>query len=398
MLTPLLIPYALQRDGLPLYATDSSLAEKTTRSAMRVAARMAKNSKQPALFRCLACDGDVYPRLSRNLRPHWAHIGKTDCPLDREQRLTAEQLDAILYAGRQEGAAHAALVERIRQMAKADPEVIADSVKVNSYLKPAEGEPRGRFPDISFNTRKGSMVIEVQLSPISLHRLAERTLFYAKQDIKLIWVTNRLEKKAIANTWMHDLWAAQGQVIYSVDAPEDTETAPTKFLLRRHILSEGEEQEVGLSDLLPTPWYEDFKQRWAALAGINWADAVDLMPELEERLKLDLNLLDRWEMCHVLNVLIAIEAWKPIGGQVDNPISIVYSFLASRDGRQAADLIERAIEKYRPELFDRPKTREMLKRARDKAGEAGLSQWHRKSPIGRVRDALFPGWSLPSPT
>lgn len=390
----LLIPYAVHRDGLPLFATDARMSDVVHRSAFRVEAFEAFHRQAAPVFRCPACPGHLYPKLSPKHRAYWAHIAADDCPLAEGRRLSERQLDALLYQGRQEGAAHEALVAAIASMAKADSSVDQGSVTIGRYLPSGVPGWHGRYPDIRFTFDGGRIAIEVQLSPISLHRLAERVLFYQEQGYTLVWVTRDLDPAAFKPTWLWDVWAAQRAAVFSIDdAMLQQSVAEGRFLLKRHSIEDAATTMVGLKELVPVIWHVEFKRRWREAAQESWGGAFDLTRELLAERGVPTDVAEPWAVCHAINTLMAIESWEPIGSGHTNPRALVNDFLNSADAMLAHRIIYSALRFYRPEALDTGKTKEMISKAAKRAKDEGVAPWNSTSAMAAIARDLFPAWS-----
>jgi hypothetical protein len=404
-----LVPFAEHRSGELIFVDDAQLKSELTLSEFRYAAFEAlKEGRQPE-FACPGCREHLYPRLSRHRRPHWAHIASTDrysrpeCPFGRESRLTINQLDSLIYRGRQEGETHKNIVRQVIGMLELDPRVSKASIKAGVYVPPsiAALTYRGRFPDVFFSTEDRKYAIEVQISPITLHRLSERVAFYRSNDINLIWLTNHFEPESYRKTWLWDVIAAQKGLAFSLD-DETLASARnrSRFLLRQHTVRP-DSVSAAIIDALdldpPIPWHERYKAKWVKSAGTHWMEATPLVDELTPRLPLPLQQFDRYSVARALNVLITIERWQTVGSSAANPISVVHGLLDSSDGPLAYSLVEGALREYQPIALEKGKTASLIERARAKARSKGMQPWGRNGVVGRLRDLLFPEWKLGDP-
>lgn len=372
---------------------------------MRVAAFKAFYAGDDPVFACPGCGHHLYPRLTGNLQPHWAHVGgvargdRPACPLGDHQRLSWHRLDALIYLGRQEGFWHRDLVRRIGEALGLDDRIIVGTIEVNKYI--ADDETHGRFPDLSFVTEGREIAIEVQTSPLTLHRFFERAAFYKRKGITLIWATGGFDPAAYTRTWAWDIIAGQGSVAFSFDDEVESDVRKTRrFRLRRfHSFTSRTDWKADIADLselifAPIPYFADLKERWITAANLHWLDAGPLMDELIERTAISVSDEERVALTQIINSLIAVERWKPVGSRATNPISVIHALLDSANGRQAAGLIRAALREFQPELLHRSKTGELLQRAEQRAQSEGLRPWGRRSNVARLREVLFPGWFL----
>ncbi|MFA6156647.1 DUF6035 family protein [Mesorhizobium sp.] len=370
------------------------MSDVVQRSGFRVEAFKAFHRQAEPVFGCPACPGHLYPKLSLNHRAYWAHIAADGCPLAEGRRLSERQLDALLYRGRQEGAAHEALVAAVANMAQADSSVDQGSISIGSYLASSVPGWHGRYPDVRFAFDGGRIAIEVQLSPISLHRLAERALYYQEHGYTLVWVTRDFDPRTFKPTWLWDVWATQRAAVFSIDdAVLQQSVGEGRFLLKRHSIEGGAVTIVGLRELVPVIWHVEFKRRWREAARENWGGALDLTREVLAQRGIPPHVAEPSAVCHAINTLIAIESWEPIGSRHSNPRALINDFLNSADAMLAHRIIFSALRIYRPETLDTGKTKEMISKAAQRAKAEDVAPWNSTSAMAAIAHDLFPAWS-----
>ena len=373
---------------------------------MRAAAFQAYYASDEPRYRCPACQHHIYPKLTPSLLPHWAHIGseidgaRPHCAFGDSKRISWAKLDALIYRGRQEGLEHFRLVDQLAELLSFDKFVDPLSISKSRYIPSAKLGERGRFPDITFSYGRHKVAFEVQTSPITLHRFFERAAFYRQQQISLIWITRSFTPTPYARTWLWDVIGGQGGIAFSIDTEVDHLIRTNlNFQIRRyHSFTDRytwSEDLVSLDQIInaPIPFYAEFKERWIGAANSCWSDAIDLIDALAKKANTKTQI-NKMQLAATINSLIVIERWLPIGSLAKNPISIIHSLLDSHVGPLSVAIIEAALREYKPDVLLRPKTREIIGRAKLRASEDGVVVWGRKSVIGQFRDVLFPGWLL----
>jgi len=103
-----------------------------------------------------------------------------------------------------------------------DSRCVEGSGQLGVYMPSSEGE-KGRFPDVFFELRGlGRFAVEVQLAPIQVQTIRERSDFYLREGVRLIWVSawepvdeadrafrNDLATAALGNHFVFDAEAAE---------------------------------------------------------------------------------------------------------------------------------------------------------------------------------------------
>lgn len=140
---------------------------------------------------CLACDHPVFIKVSSlNSRkyPLFSHYAPApdDCQWRSEETSHPDELRAAQYAGKQESAAHRNICDQIAELCRLDQR--CTQATVNEYRAP-KVEKSGRYPDVNTSwTSFGDIVFEVQLSNTFQTEISERSLHYAREGARLIWV------------------------------------------------------------------------------------------------------------------------------------------------------------------------------------------------------------------
>ena len=372
-------------------------------------------------FTCPACFQLVYPhapRVKPGGRYFWSHKagGARFCPLERKRSFTPDDIGRSIFQGRQEGQAHKDLVAQLKRMAEHDPGVQPESIEEGEYEPPASENrsefPHGRFPDLKFSFRGRRIVIEAQLAAIALDAINGRRAFYDRNGQCLLWVTRGMSKEimqGIMRAYLRDLLADQKGVLFSVD-PEICALSEHDNLFRLHAWdydftsSDGEtwrDQILTLDEVLAhpavLPWHLDFKERWASTFAhdryrhVTYNQQQTLCRELEERCGIR-EPIDT-ELLRVLNLLICLETSNVLWSGHDKLISLVHSTLDGEARQPAARLINRALLHWHPSLADEPKVARKIRSLC-----SSVLQWRRKTPLGVIRDKLFPEWELPKPS
>jgi hypothetical protein len=420
----LLIPYAINQrtgDTLSAEALEEQMAD--WRDTVRLDATLDQETtaRRATHYRCPACGQLVYPHapFTPDGRHFWAHRPKSseNCPLAFGRPLSPDQINRLIFAGRQEGEAHKNLVALLNRLALADPNTVKDTLKTGQYEKPtpemAAEFPFGRFPDVSFTYGGEQAVLEAQLATISLYGINGRRAFYDRHGSTLLWVARSFDPAVQLRASTRDILADQDGVLLSLDTEAlETSAATGVFHLRAwlYALKDGavawQSRVLPLSEVIKIarkrPWSEDFKRRFIeAYDGKNYVydDVPDPLPFLNEALrKLDIPEYEKWDaessnMLAILRLLISLEVGRPIGTRHPNIVSIANTFDVN-GGHRHRSLVLKAIEYWQPELLKRDSVQTALRRSEQKLKDNHEAALGRNSVIGHLRDLLFPKWKL----
>lgn len=136
---------------------------------------------------CPVCGVPVYLVSRREQRRfffrHLLEDGR--CSLVTRGKLSREEINARKYNGLKESAPHIQMKEWVAESLACDPDFAA--IKKESVWK---GRDRGewRKPDVRALYRGIPIAFEIQLSTTYLSVIAERRVFYQKQDALLCWI------------------------------------------------------------------------------------------------------------------------------------------------------------------------------------------------------------------
>lgn len=419
----LLIPYATnERTGETLWA--EALAQRTRdwRDTIRLDATLDHNTatRQITHYLCPACGKAVYPHapIWLNGRSFWAHRPKSAqyCPLAAGRPLSPDQINRLIFQGRQEGDAHRNLVALLKQLALADPNTIKDTVRTGDYERPTlemmAEFPHGRFPDVAFTYGKAKVVLEAQLATIALYGINGRRAFYDRQGAALLWVTRNFDPVGPLRASMRDILADQRGCLYSVDREAlDLSTTDGLFRLRvwTYDLKDGEiiwTSEIRtltciIETVRPRSWAEKFKDDFIEAYGgkslhAEGASNPDIFLERALSQIGALNVFTEHEkenMLVILGLLISLEAGRVVGSGQEKLISVANHFdYSERHGYR--NLVIKALMRWQPDLLRQPSMQASLARANRKLQETGDKPFLRDSIIGQLRTVLFPEWKL----
>ena len=152
-------------------------------------------------FQCAICRGPLY--LSRHIRGwqnRWfAHDGPAEhCPWYEGNRLTPDQVKALVYRGQQEGLAHREAKQFIASWLAKDPSVSHINQEQTTFSATVKGE--WRRPDVKCIYAGKPLVFEIQLSYTFLSDVIARDEFYKKEGIFIIWVFASFDRSRAAVT------------------------------------------------------------------------------------------------------------------------------------------------------------------------------------------------------
>jgi hypothetical protein len=419
----LLIPYATnERTGEHLSAEALAERSRDWRDTVRLDATLDHNTatRQVTHYLCPACGSPVYPRapVRPNGRNFWSHRPKfaESCPLAAGRPLSPNQINRLIFQGRQEGEAHRSLVALLMRLAIADPGTVKETVRTGEYERPTPDMlaefPHGRFPDVAFTYGKTKVVLEAQLATITLHGINGRRAFYDRHGAALLWVTRNFDPVGSLRASMRDILADQRGSLFSVDQDAlELSVADGIFRLRvwTYDLQAGKviwTSEIRpLVDIIetvrPRPWSERFKDEFIEAydgKGLHAEGAPDPDAFLERALTQigALNVFTEHEkenMLVILSLLISLEAGRVVGSGHEKLISVANHFdYGGRHGYR--NLVVRALLHWQPDLLKQPSMQTSLARAERKLQETSDKPFLRNSVIGMLRATLFPDWVL----
>lgn len=137
--------------------------------------------------RCILCEGRVYIYLPNGVPAfrHFAGEGLT-CPWHTGENLTPDHIRKLQYHGQQESPVHRQLCKDIFGFISADSR--ARDSRCNEQVS-AEVEREWRRPDVYADLEGfGRVAIELQLSNTFQTEISDRTIFYNREGIGLLWV------------------------------------------------------------------------------------------------------------------------------------------------------------------------------------------------------------------
>lgn len=417
---PLLIPYAIDVERhVTVSAADIAdmMEDPSSTVRLQATARLNTRMRRPLKFTCPACGQQLYPHapVFNGSRYFWSHLprGAYECPLEVKRKLTPDQINARIFHGRQEGEAHKNLVALLARLAEADPNV--GSITLGVYERPTEDMrtefPFGRFPDVQFQCEGKKVVLEAQLATITLHGINGRRAFYDRMSTTLLWVMRNFDPTGPMRASVRDIVADQGGLLFSVDSEVIAECeADGRFRLRVWAYHADREEpwEASIVTIAeaaararPRRWADDFKERWVkAYQGGYYhtpglPDPHDMLNEAAEQAGLPPFNRSSTSGCilSLVRLLISLEAGFVTGSSHPHLISIANNF-NFHGGHPAVTLVEMAIKRWQPDLLLRESMQKAFERARAKLKEDGERAWGRLSAIGKLRDVLFPDWTL----
>lgn len=162
-------------------------------SALRRAAMEAriqrKRGNNSVRFQCAICKGPLYLSRYRGEKSNrwFVHDGKSEqCPWYEGNRLTPNQVKALIYRGQQEGSRHLEYKNFLAKWLGKDTLVSEIDQEKTTFSQVVKGE--WRRPDVICKYRGITLVFEIQLSYTFLSDVIARDEFYKRDGIFIIWV------------------------------------------------------------------------------------------------------------------------------------------------------------------------------------------------------------------
>ena len=183
-----------------LLAMPESDFSKLRREAMEARVDRRRGG-QAVRYQCAICKCSLY--LSRRIagaQNRWfVHDGKSDdCPWYEGNRLSPEQVKALVYRGQQEGREHRELKEYIANWLSRDPLVSDVNCEQTTFSEAVKGE--WRRPDVKCLYGSIKLVFEIQLSYTFLSDVIARDAFYRRERTFVIWVFAKFDRSRAAVT------------------------------------------------------------------------------------------------------------------------------------------------------------------------------------------------------
>lgn len=175
----------------PIYADELIAMPKDKWGHYRDQITDNKNGKESINAHCYACGSPVFIKckaFSGQKLPLFSHYsgGGNNCPYIQDKTLSPDTVRKLQYQGKQESAAHRQMCDLLSKVVQLDPRYITHTQE--KYLRPANS-PHGKFPDLLVEWESyGKFAIEFQLSNTFQTEISERSLFYERENIPLIWI------------------------------------------------------------------------------------------------------------------------------------------------------------------------------------------------------------------
>jgi hypothetical protein len=398
------VPYALADVGGTFYTealVETNASDKLAIANMRASA---VNDRMSGIVRwaCPFCGLALYPHKGGTV--HWQHFpnshNETFCIYGTGTSLTKDQLEGMVYRGRQVGARHEEIAGCLVKLLEADESVEKLSVTTDEYMTPISVNDHGRYPDVCCKLKNGkSIVFEVQTSPIFLYRIVEREKFYKKQNACLIWVTDDLKMAERLPAYVYDFLAIQGSAAF--DLPKqlyEQSLSERKFRLRR-TLNLGTTSKLAVSTIELSELLDQ-----KSILAKNWINRRPSFPIhnipmdfTDEFLRLaagDQNYQE-FDAARLCDWLLSIETGVLVGYDNVNLLGMINAALCSDFGNQISHLMLRAISEFQPELLEKKWIERKVAESTKYCEVHELHQYGRNSWVEKLRKKLFPAWVLP---
>lgn len=168
-----------------------------------------RGDRKGYVAKCFLCEGRVYIYVVKSKSgeaPAFSHYeGEGDgCAWHIGRNLTPDEERKLQYRGEQESPLHHELCEDIYRFVSADARCTESTC--NRRLYAFDGD-KWKVPDVSATlTGVGRLTIELQLSKTFQTEISERTIFYNRERIGLIWVFHgKLPDKETLSTSLKDV-------------------------------------------------------------------------------------------------------------------------------------------------------------------------------------------------
>jgi competence CoiA-like predicted nuclease len=180
--------------------------------------------RQEYPFVCSACGEAVVLKAYTDHGHFFSHLEKqraeeAGCPFREHRQLTQDDLDRMRYHGQREGARHKRIKELIARTLMADTRFAKPEIE-QTWKCFVQG---WRRPDVSSQWNGISVVFEAQVSNTYPQVVAERTEFYRRDGVLLIWIFDR-QPDEHWRTMHADSFCTNQQHLFVVDEESASES------------------------------------------------------------------------------------------------------------------------------------------------------------------------------
>lgn len=251
---------------------------------------------QERRYVCSQCGHYVYAPSDTHKRRHWSHYSRApqDCPWWTGMPDNPNDVSARQFHGNQEGTLHFNIKHLVARLLEADPN--AECIEVEKYIieekKADDGIAHRRKPDVSALYAGSRTAFEVQLATTQLPLILAKEEFYARNDMRLVWLTWEFQERPLGEIKQAfaDIYCTPEQNIFSLDARVIERSQDEGVLhLRAHAFRDGSWKneivplhavswnESGLPYYFSKPpgWEDVFRERWIAARArdhYNWEE------------------------------------------------------------------------------------------------------------------------------
>jgi hypothetical protein len=203
-----------------------------------------------ALFSCAVCSGPVHTRVrgvletctSGGRRAYFVHDPRSIaryCPCGNlSDGNSPAMIDAMRFAGRQEGQRHVALKLDLLDALQRDP--MFSDVGVERTVRDAQGN--WRRPDVLAQTPFGPIGFDVQLAPPLLDSIIGRQDFYKGAGVGHLWIVDAANPGCLSRQGFLDVVMPEGGFVLGFDEKAAAVTADNGELIL-HLMNLSEDDD-----------------------------------------------------------------------------------------------------------------------------------------------------------
>lgn len=201
-----------------LYAYNvDNLSEKISYETLRKEEEIETSDRRiKEKYICGQCEAPVFIKRGLRKTPHFAHHKgyNANCSWFTNKTRSKGFISSVIHNGLQKGVLHQKLQNEFATALEKSGLTVSPP---DSYFKLREDITHGRYPDIKADCPNGiTLVFEIQIRPIQVPDIIERTNYYDVEGVELIWVLNEVDLGYL-RSFQWDIIAANDSCIFSTD-------------------------------------------------------------------------------------------------------------------------------------------------------------------------------------